>query len=170
LLQREINKFSPALVNIDCGGLGVAVYDRLRSMGNGGILRKIDFGGTATNSDRYRNKRAEMYGNARDWLLDEPCSINIDEKTADMLQAELSVVKPKWVNNSQLLMQPKEEIKKDLGYSPDAADAFVLTFAQALSTTASQAGMESRYKVATRKVLTSTQGISRNKVRLGRTS
>jgi len=170
LLQKEINKYSPALVNIDCGGLGVAVYDRLRSMGNGGIIRKVDFGGSAINSDRYRNKRAEMYGTAREWLLDEPCSISLDEKTADMLQAELSIVKPKWVNNSQLLMQPKEEIKKELGYSPDTADAFALTFAQALAKTATQAGMESRYKVTNRKVLTTTGNIHRNKVKLGRTS
>jgi hypothetical protein len=170
LLQREINKFSPALVNIDCGGLGVAVYDRLRAMGNGSRLRKVDFGGSAINSDRYRNKRAEMYGTAWDWLLDEPCSIDLDEKTADMLQAELSIVKPKWINNSQLLMQPKEEIKKELGYSPDTADAFALTFAQAIATTATAAGMGGQNKVTTRKVLTTTSGIARNKVKLGRTS
>lgn len=149
-LQQEINTHTPAIVNIDCGGLGVAIYDRMRSMGNGGVVRKVDFGGAATNSDRYRNKRAEMYGTAREWLLDEPCAIKLDAKTGDMLQAELAVVKPKWINNSQLLMQPKEEIKKDLGYSPDAADAFVLTFAQPIAKTATQAGMQQMYTPVTR--------------------
>jgi hypothetical protein len=70
----------------------------------------------------------------------------------DMLQSELAVVKPKWINNSQLLMQPKEEIKKELGYSPDSADAFVLTFAQAIASTATQAGMSSFSRPVTRPV------------------
>jgi hypothetical protein len=30
----------------------------------------------------------------------------------------------------RLLLEPKEEVKKRLGYSPDDADAFALTFAQ----------------------------------------
>lgn len=58
-----------------------------------------------------------------------------------MLQSELAIVKPRWINNSQLLMMPKEDIKKELGYSPDSADAFVLTFAQPIAYTATQAGM-----------------------------
>jgi hypothetical protein len=128
-LKMEIDKYRPAIVNIDCGGLGVALYDALRADGYANIVRKVDFGGAATSSDKFKNKRAEMYSNAREWLLDLPCSIRLEAKIGDMLQSELSVVKPRWSNNSQLLMQPKEEIKKLLGYSPDAADAFVLTFA-----------------------------------------
>ena len=141
-LKQEIDKYRPSIVNIDCGGLGVAVYDRLRADGYGNTVRKVDFGGSAVNADRYRNKRAEMYASGRDWLLDEPCHIGLPPKEGDQLQSELSVVKPKWINNSQLLMQPKEEIKKELGYSPDFADAFVLTFAQPIAKTATQAGME----------------------------
>lgn len=129
MLAQEINKYKPVRVNIDCGGLGVAVYDNLVNMGYGNIVRKVDFGGAANNADRYKNKRAEMYGKALMWFEDSPCSISCDEKEADKLQAELAVVGAKWVNNSQLLMQPKEEIKKELGYSPDTADCFVLTFA-----------------------------------------
>jgi len=140
-LQQEIDKYNPAIVNIDCGGLGVAVYDNLRAWGYEKIVRKIDFGGSALSADRYKNKRAEMYAAARDWLLDEPCSINLDAKEGDMLQSELAVVRPKWINNTYMIMRPKEEIKKDLGYSPDSADAFVLTFAQPVARTATQAGM-----------------------------
>lgn len=152
LLKQEIDKYKPSIVNIDCGGLGVAVYDRLRADGYGSIVRKVDFGSSATNADRYRNKRAEMYATARDWLLDEPCSIQLDAKTGDRLQSELSVVKPKWINNSQLLMMPKEDIKKELGYSPDSADAFVLTFAQPIAKTATQAGMSGMNRPVTRPV------------------
>jgi hypothetical protein len=63
-------------------------------------------------------------------------------KEADRLQSELAVVKAKWINNSQMIMRPKEEIKKELGYSPDYADAAVLTFAQPIAKTATAAGMQ----------------------------
>ena len=38
---------------------------------------------------------------------------------------------------SRLLLEPKDQIKSRLGYSPDDADAFALTFAQP----ATRAGM-----------------------------
>lgn len=151
-LKQDIDKYRPSIVNIDCGGLGVAVYDRLRADGYSAVVRKVDFGGASNAPDKYRNKRAEMYASARDWLNDIPCSINIDAKTGDMLQSELAVIKPKWINNSQLIMSSKEDIKKDLGYSPDAADAFVLTFAQAIASTATQAGMQSFSRPITKPV------------------
>jgi hypothetical protein len=141
LLMQEINKYNPAIVNIDAGGLGVAVYDRLRAIGFGGIARKVDFGGSATNSDKFKNKRAEMYSTLRDWLQDEPCHIGLTMQDADKLQSELAVVKAKWINNSQMVMIPKEDIKKELGYSPDYADACALTFAQPIAKTATDAGM-----------------------------
>lgn len=151
-LKQEIEKYKPAIVNIDCGGLGVGVYDRLRADGYGHTVRKVDFGGSAVNADRYRNKRAEMYAHARDWLLDEPCAITLDAKTGDQLQSELAVVKPRWINNSQLLMMPKEDIKKELSFSPDSADAFVLTFAQPIAKTATQAGMQHLSQPITKKI------------------
>lgn len=128
-LIHEINKYKPMRVNIDCGGLGVGVYDILVGSGYGPIVRKVDFGGSAINKDENRNKRAEMYRAARDWLENLPCSISCEDAEAAKLQAELAVCKVKWHNNAQLAIIPKEEIKKELGFSPDNADAFVLTFA-----------------------------------------
>lgn len=141
-LQCLIDHHKPAIVNIDAGGLGVAIFDRLKGLGYHDIVKKVDFGGSANNSDRYRNRRAEMYAALRDWLEDEPCSIVLPPKEADRLQSELAVVKAKWINNSQMIMRPKEEIKKELGYSPDYADAAVLTFAQPIAKTATAAGMQ----------------------------
>lgn len=151
-LEEEVRRYNPAIVNIDCGGLGVAVYDRLRALGYSSTVRKVDFGGKANNLDKYRNRRAEMYAGARDWLMDEPNSIRLDDKIGDQLQSELAIVKPKWINNSQLIMQPKEEIKKELGFSPDLADAFILTFAQPIARTATHAGMQVLSQPITRKV------------------
>lgn len=128
-LIKQINEYKPVRVNIDCGGLGVGVYDICVGNGYGNIVRKVDFGGASTNADINKNKRAEMIRKFRTWLEDSPCSISCDEREADKLQAEAAVVSVKYVNNAQLLARPKEEIKKELGFSPDNFDAACLTFA-----------------------------------------
>lgn len=140
-MVHEIKKYNPSKVYIDAGGLGVGIYDMLVSMGYGNIARKVDFGAKAGQADKYKNKRAEMYGALRDWLLDKPCSIELDDKMGELLQSELTVVKAKWHNNSTLMLRPKEEIKKELGYSPDFADAVALTFAEPIASYATHASM-----------------------------
>lgn len=128
-LAMLINKYKPARVNIDAGGLGVGVYDNLVGAGYGSIVKKVDFGGGALNPDTNKNRRAELHRKFRDWLEDWPCSITCDPKDADKLQSQTAVVKAKWINNSQLLLTPKEDIKKELKYSPDDLDSAVCTFA-----------------------------------------
>jgi hypothetical protein len=130
ILAQEINKYNPAKMFIDVGGLGIGVYDMLVSMGYGKIVVAVNFGGSATNKDIYANKRAEMYGEARKWLQDRPCHIsNIDVKAADHLQADLCSVGYSYTNNQALQMEKKEDLKKKGFPSPDMADSFVLTFA-----------------------------------------
>ncbi len=130
VLAQEIVKYKPAKMFIDVGGLGVGVYDILVSMGYGRVVVAVNFGGAALNKDIYANKRAEMYGEANKWLQARPCHIsNDDVKAADQLQAELCSVGYSYTNNQALLMQKKEELKKNGLPSPDMADSFVLTFA-----------------------------------------
>lgn len=130
-LAIEINKYKPAKMFIDVGGLGVGVYDQLVSMGYGQVATAINFGAKADNPDKYYNKRAEMYGLAKLWLEEVPCSIDeSDMLTADALQADLTSVGYSWTNNQQLKMESKEAMRKRGLPSPDYADAFVLTFAQ----------------------------------------
>jgi hypothetical protein len=126
-LAEKINKYKPARVNIDCGGLGVGVYDILVGNGYGNIVRKVDMGASANDPDRYYNKRAELHGKAREWLEDLPVSISCDPKEADALQMEAAVCKAIWKQNSRLLITPKDDIKKELKFSPDTWDSFILT-------------------------------------------
>mgnify|MGYP001550536284 CR=1 FL=1 len=53
---------------MDIGGQGAGVYDILKDRGYGRIVRGIYFGGKAMNSDRYTNRRAEMWDSVRAWL------------------------------------------------------------------------------------------------------
>ncbi len=100
--------------------------DRLRELGYAWLVHGVHFGMRATKPDVYKNKRAEMYGDAKDWLEDAPVRIPDDEE----LHADLMAVPEFDVDSNGLFsLPPKEVIKKKLGRSPDYADSFVLTFA-----------------------------------------
>lgn len=138
-LAQVINKEKPTKMFIDVGGLGVGIYDMLVDMGYNNIVVAVNFGSKAI-SERYANKRAEMYGEAKDWLQASPCSINNNnKKDADALQAELCSVGYKYNNRQELLLEKKEDLKERGLPSPDLADAFVLTFAFPVTVSANKA-------------------------------
>lgn len=131
-LAQDIEKYKPMRVNIDVGGLGIAVYGCLLDMGYGHIVHKVNFGGAAADGENNYRYVDEMFRRAREWFDDGPVSITCDEKSAAAIQSEISGRKHKWHNNSQLRMEPKAEFKKRLKYSPDTGDSFILTFAEPL--------------------------------------
>jgi len=130
-LIRLIKEREPARVYIDTGGLGVGVYDLCIAAGLGRVVKGVAFGSKQVNyPDRFYNKRAEMYGMARDWLDDAPVSVRLSLEDGDQLQAELSSIRVKRYDaNNRLLLESKEEMLDRGVPSPDLADAFVLTFA-----------------------------------------
>jgi phage terminase large subunit len=110
----------------DTGGWGASWIDNLRLLGHAPI--GIGFAGRA-NDPRYENKRTEMYFEAIDWIrrggaLPPPSTPGVPELIAGLSQTTYSF------RGDRLLLEPKEQVKARLGYSPDDADAFALTFAQ----------------------------------------
>jgi hypothetical protein len=69
LLHRMIIDDSPTKVCIDIGGLGAGVFDRLKELGHGDIICAVNAGSVPLNQERYINKRAEMWGLMKEWLL-----------------------------------------------------------------------------------------------------
>ncbi|NTU49573.1 MAG: PBSX family phage terminase large subunit [Desulfobulbaceae bacterium] len=128
-LMHEIDNKKPVKCYIDCGGLGVGIYDNLVGAGYGDIAVKVDFGGASSNPDRWENKRAEMYELFLQWLEDAPNSIRADAQTIDQLCLEAAAVRKEWKKNRIMSLISKEAIKKELGYSPDNLDSLVLHFA-----------------------------------------
>jgi hypothetical protein len=113
------------IVCVDVGGLGAGVVDRLRELIEPKKIHAVNFGGSPYEELKYRNKRAEMWANMKQWLIDGNCQV-VD---SDELQSDLINVKYTIDSNSRLLLESKESMKKRGVRSSDAADALALTFA-----------------------------------------
>lgn len=125
-LTSIIKEDKPARIFLDMGNTGAGVYDILVDRGFGKIVRGVNFGAKAINDDRFVNKRAEMWSEANEWLKNPPVELIADDELLD----DLCSVNKGYDHKGRLLLEPKEDLKKRIGRSPDKADAFVLTFAE----------------------------------------
>lgn len=116
----------PAAVFVDVVGLGTGIADRLREIGIPVV--RVHSGERALADDIYLNKRAEMWGNMRDWFQDGPVSIMSDE----VLRSQLVAVRYSYDSSRRLKLEKKEDMKKRGIKSPDRADALALTFAETI--------------------------------------
>lgn len=135
-IVRLIKMHNPDAVNVDVGGLGAGIYDRLNELGYGRIVNPINFGSSPlgvgpTGDELYANRRAEMWDLLRDWFND-PAGVQIPDD--DALHADLA--SPVWGSgatryrsNNELILEDKDKIRERLGFSPDLGDAAALTFA-----------------------------------------
>ena len=67
MFAKAIDDIRPAKVFIDVTGLGAGVVDRLLEMGYH-VVEGINFSQSPLDDRVYLNKRAEMWGELRDWL------------------------------------------------------------------------------------------------------
>lgn len=126
-LTNYITEIHPARAFLDLGNSGAGVYDIMKARGFAGIVKGINFGGKAIQPDRYKNKRAEMYATANEWIKQE---LPVQLPNDDLLFEELTTIERVKVAGDTLQLEDKELFKKRIGRSPDRADAFVLTFAE----------------------------------------
>lgn len=125
LVHRIIETEDPYKVFIDVGGLGAGIVDRLKELGHGSRIVAVNAGSSPLDAKRYSNKRSEMWGLMREWLLQEPCQL----PDSDSLHADICGIRYKIDSNSRLVMEQKSEMKKRGARSPDESDALCLTFA-----------------------------------------
>ncbi len=127
ILGTLINKYHIARLFMDVAH-GYGTIDRLTERGYGHIVEGIHFGQSADKKDIYANKRAEMYGEMRDWFI-QAGDVSVPDN--DELATDLASIPDfKQNSSSRFILPSKDEIKAQLGKSPDMADALVLTFAQ----------------------------------------
>ncbi|MDR5867933.1 hypothetical protein [Halomonas koreensis] len=122
-----IKKERPAQVAIDVGGIGAGVVDRLEELGYGEIIEAVNFGSAAGDPELYRNKRAEMWWEMRNWL-DDDMPVMIPDRND--LHADLCGPSYKYDSNQRRILESKEDMRKRGLRSPDAGDALALTFAE----------------------------------------
>jgi hypothetical protein len=127
IVANLIDQDQPAAVFIDIVGLGVGVYDRLEERGFGDIIVPVQAGEKASDEDRYRNKRAEMWDRMAKWLEQGPVQI----PDADEVQTDLMCPGYTYDSHQRLVLESKEQILKDPDRrSPDIGDALAMTFAE----------------------------------------
>lgn len=127
----------PSVILIDVIGLGAGVVDRLSELGL--PVRGINVSETATFSDKYRNLKTELWFTAREWLEGRGTKLPVCDGTCrdtrecvhDALVNELTLVKYDYTSTGKLWAESKKEIKKRGYPSPNIAEAFILTFAEA---------------------------------------
>jgi hypothetical protein len=131
-LSKIIDEDKPNRMCVDRGSMGQNIVSALRNMNKryADIVKGIDFGGTS----RFKmatpkragpwNRRAEMYGDFKDWLTDGGAIPDDDD-----LASDISGPKQKWRANNDWLLESKTEMKARQIRSSDLSDACVLTFA-----------------------------------------
>jgi phage terminase large subunit len=105
----------------DSGGFGGSVQDAMMSGGLSPV--PVNFSGRA-DDPRYANKRAEMWFRMAAWVQRGGAL----PKNSQLVR-ELTTSKYTFDSKGRFLVIPKDMVKKDLGFSPDLADALALTFA-----------------------------------------
>jgi len=129
LIQQAIREFPQALVCIDAIGVGASAYDACRELRLHRAMAVISSAKTPA-TDRtgvlqFVNMRAFAYWALRD-LLDPEKGQDLALPPDPELLSDLTA--PRWsMTMHGIKVEPKEDIVKRLGRSPDCADALVLS-------------------------------------------
>ena len=116
-----IEEYKPTLTVIDEGGLGYGILDRLTEQRY--KVRGVNFGSKSSKPLMWGNKRAQMWGDMREWL--KTASAPKDRQ----LKADLVGPMRKPDSKGTIFLEGKKEMKSRGLASPDAADALAVTFA-----------------------------------------
>jgi phage terminase large subunit-like protein len=117
-----IERWKPDAVFVDVGGVGAGVVDRLLQLGHD--VTPVDFGSAATDSERFENKRAEMWWSMAEWVRGNgalPQGLDI--------QQDLSVVRYTFRNRrGRMQLESKDQLRERGMPSTDIGDALASTF------------------------------------------
>lgn len=122
MLARMIHEENPDAVFVDAGQ-GQGVIDTL-VRGMGIRVTEVPFGGAATDTEHYANRRIEMWEQMGKWLRQGGA---IPPST--VLAADLCAPTYGYTPKGQKILESKDKIKERIGRSTDQADALALTFA-----------------------------------------
>lgn len=131
IANRHWNEFDADACFVDAtGGLGFTWIDQLNVLGKAAI--PVQFSSKPSVSDRYVNKRAEMYFLFVEWIKAGGALPSEEtEGGRELLKALINTTYT--FKNDRMILEEKDAIKAKIGFSPDEADAGALTFAEPVS-------------------------------------
>lgn len=115
----------PTEIRIDGTGVGAGVWDNLAMNAEfSGNWEVIGIEGASASPDitKWANKRAYIHDSAKKQLADE--LIDLDPEDTDLLD-ELALIDYKFAQRGGIQIARKEDMKTEMGGSPDRADAFI---------------------------------------------
>lgn len=117
----HIEEWKPTLTVIDQGGLGFPILNRLNEQKY--KVRGVDFSWKSKYPKQYINKRAEMWGDMREWLK----NAHLPDDRA--LKTDLTAPVEEFDSAGAIQLESKKKMKARGAASPDSADAIAITFA-----------------------------------------
>lgn len=132
LILTALQESGATAVKVDSIGVGFGVIGELRNLASQGKHKAriigVNVGEKASEPDKYKNLRAEIW-----WALARGLSERQGWDLSGMENADATVaqlLEPLWHVDAagRIQVEPKDEIRKRLGRSPDNADALLLAF------------------------------------------
>jgi hypothetical protein len=124
IIKQESDEWGADGVILDMGNIGAAIYDYLIGKLNMDNVLGVWFGEKANNT-KYFNKRAEMWGEMRDWIK-QGGVLPEDNELRDDLTGPESVNR---LDDGRIQLEKKADMKKRDLPSPDCGDSLAVTFA-----------------------------------------
>lgn len=126
----EIEKFidlgvEPENVSIDDIGIGRGVSDRCAEKGLD--VNGVNVGESSTEKDKYQNQKAELFHNLQMWVKGGG-KVEDYQLGYKSVWDQLTWIRYKVNSDKQMKIEPKEDLKKRTGKSPDFSEALMLTF------------------------------------------
>lgn len=138
--RAKLERDKPDMLCVDVVGLGAGVYDRLDEIqGDEDVewsdceLIPVNVGESPTDPDskkKFFNLRAQVFWHLRSLFKPDPKTGKSQISIPDdgELKKQLEEIRYKYSSEKKIKIEPKEEMKKRLGYSPDKADATAMAF------------------------------------------
>lgn len=113
----------PSIICVDVIGIGAGVADRCRE--DGLPVMDVNVSERPSSKEKFDKLRDELWWDMREWFEDRRTTMPEDEA----LVLEVASVTYGETAAGRIKIEPKKEMKKRLTFSPDRAEAFLLTFA-----------------------------------------
>jgi hypothetical protein len=116
-------------IGIDDTGVGGGVTDGLKELKTN--IAPVNFGEAAIESERFENKKAELFWVLRELIRDKQLSLPDDKELIN----QLCSIKYSYTRKGKIKIESKDELKKRGLKSPDKADALAIALAKQIKKT-----------------------------------